>query len=273
LNERIDRDRLSVVTGALLMALALARLLDVPPRPFQVTVFGSPLGFNLSETTILLLIIGGMAATGVESLARAHPLLRQEPQQRTIVYWVVPALLAVALASWLSRIADVGFWLLGMLAAALLIPLALVAEYAAVSPQRRRDTWLQWAYSVLIHLVGLILFSALYDARLRGLLAAPLLFVSVTLLAARLFWAQTSHTRQSILHGAVAGLILGQLILMLNYWPLSSLQGGLVLLLAFYLVVALLERILKLGRLERRFVFEYLGVALLALLAILIAVP
>ncbi|HZD09938.1 MAG TPA: hypothetical protein VE553_01250, partial [Candidatus Binatia bacterium] len=60
MDERIDRDRLSVVTGAVLLALATARLLDVPARPYQLTVFGSPLGFNLSETTILLLVTGGM---------------------------------------------------------------------------------------------------------------------------------------------------------------------------------------------------------------------
>lgn len=269
----MDRDRLSVVTGGLLLALALARLLDVPPRSFQVTVFGSPLGLNLSETTILLLIIGGMAASGIESLVRAHPLVRRKGGQRTVVYWIVPALLSVALASWLSRITDVGLWILGLIVAAVLIPLALMAEYAAVSPQLRRDTWLQWAYGVLIHLVGLILFSALYDARLRGLLGAPFLFFGATLLAARLFWTQTNQARRAVLYGAVAGLLLSQLLLVLNYWPLSSLQGGLALLLAFYLLAALLGRILTLGRLERRFVLEYGGVTLLALLAILLAVP
>jgi hypothetical protein len=185
----------------------------------------------------------------------------------------VPSLLAVALAAWLSRIADVGLWTLGLIAAALLFPLALAAEYAAVSPQLRRDTWLQWANSVLIHLVGLILFAALFDARLRGLVAAPLLLIAVTLLASRLFWALTNDSQQAMVYGAVTGLTLSQLLLVLNYWPLSGLQGGLLLLLGFYLLVGLLQRYLTGNRLERRIVLEYGGVALLALIAILIAVP
>jgi hypothetical protein len=271
MDARIDRDRLSVVTGGLLLALGLARLLEVSPRSFQVSVFGSPLGFDLSVNTILLLIMGGMAVTGVESLVRAHPLLRQDSRRHTVVYWIVPALLSVALASWLSRFTNLGYWIVGMTGAALLIPLALAAEYAAVAPQLRRDTWLQWAYSVLIHLVGLLLFSALYDARLRGLVGAPIAFAGATLLAARLFWAQVDETRQVILYGIVTGLLLSQSLLVLNYWPLSNLQGGLALLLVFYLLVALLQRVLTLGRLERRFVLEYGGVALLALLLLLVA--
>lgn len=269
----IDRDRLSVVTGAMMLALALARLLEVPARPFQVSVLGSPLGFNLSETTILLLIIGGMAATGVESLVRAHPLVQEGAIRRTVVFWIVPAFLVVALAAWLSRLEDVGLWTLGMITAAILIPLAMSAEYAAVAPQSRRETWLQWAYSVLIHLVVLILFSAVYDARLRGLLGAPLLFIAGMLLAARLFWALTNSTRQAAAYGALVGFVVGQLLLVLNYWPLSGLQGGLVLLLGFYLLAGLLQRYLTAGNLERRFVLEYGGVALLALVAILIAAP
>jgi len=273
MNERIDRDRLSVVTGALLLALALARLLDVAARPYQVVVFGSPLGFNLSEATILLLLTGGMAVTGVESLLRAHSLVAQGHQRRTVVFWIVPALLSVALGAGLSRIADVGLWTLGLLAAALLIPLALVAEFAAVSPDLRRETWLQWAYTVLIHLVALILFTVLYDARLRGLLGAPLLFAGSSLLASRLFWALTGRTRQAAVYGAIVGLPLGQLLLVVNYWPLSGLQGGLVLLLGFYMLVGLLQQHLTGGQLERRLVLEYACVSLLALLAILLAVP
>lgn len=272
MTERIDRDRLSVVTGALLLALAMARLLDVPGRPFQVTAFGSPLGFNLSETTILMLIIGGMAATGMESLLRVHPLVTQGEIRHTVVFWMVPALLSVALAAWLSRITDAGLWTLGLLAAALLLPLAMVAEYAAVSPELRRDTLLQWAYSVLIHLVALVLFAVLYGARLRGLLGAPLLFVGVTLLASRLFWAQIGRTRDAVLYGAVASLPVSQMLLVMNYWPLSTLQGGLVLLVCFYLMTGLLQQILSNGALERRFILEYASVALLALLVILVAV-
>ncbi len=273
MNERIDRDRLSVVTGALLLALALARLLDVPARTLRVNVFGSPVGLDLSESTILMLLIAGMAATGMETLVREHPVVRDGHLRRTVVFWIVPALLSMALASWLSRVTDVALWTLGMLAAALIIPFALTAEYAAVSPHLRRDTWLQWGYSVLIHLVALILFSALYDARLRGLLGAPFIFVGATLLAARLYWALTGRTSQAAITGAITGLPVAQLLLVLNYWPLSSLQGGLALLLAFYVLAGLIQQYLKHERLDRRQILEHLGVALAAMVVVLLAIP
>lgn len=269
--EGIDRDRLSVVTGGLLLALALARLLDVPGRPLQVNVLGSALGFDLSETTVLFVAIAGMAATGVEALLRAHPRVSQE--DRTAVFWIVPALLSLALASWLNRIPDVGFWTLGLFAAALLIPLAMVAEYAAVTPALRRDSWLQWSYSVLVHLVALILFAVIYDARWRGLVGAPLLFISALLLASRLFWTLTRQARQAVLYGVVCALPVSQLLLVVNYWPLSGLQGGLALLLGFYVMVGLLQHYLRAGRLERQVVVEYVAVALVGIIATLLLIP
>lgn len=268
----IDRDRLGFITGGLLLALALIRLLQAPARLYQITVLGSPLGLSLSETTVMLLIVAGMAATGMEVLVQAHPLARQGQLQRTIVFWITPSLLALALATWLSRIDDLGLWALALLASALLMPLAMVLEYASVSPQQRRQPWLQWSYSVLVHLAGLVLFAAIYEARLRGLVGGPLTFVAAALLATRLLWTLTDGARRALRYGAVAGLSLAQLIWVFNYWPLSGLQGGLVLMLAFYVIVGLLQQSLS-GHLDRRVVLEYGGVGLMAMAAILWLVP
>lgn len=267
----IDRDRLGVVAGALLLALALSRLLHVPARPYQITVLGSPLGFSLSETTVMMLIMAGMAASGMETLIRMHPLARQSKVQRTAPYWIVPSLLALALSAWLGRMDNLGLWTFGMMGAALLIPLALTAEYASVSPEFRGQAGLRWLYGVLIHLVAMIALFAIYDARLRGLVAGPLVFVAMTLLAARFFLVQIAEVQTALLYGGVVGVLLAQLIWIVNYWPLSGLQGGLFLLLAFYVLAGLLQQVLS-GDYGRRVALEYAGVALVALAAILLAV-
>ena len=60
-----DYDLLSVLTGTMVLALALTRFLVIPLRPLlQVTVLGSPLSINLSAANLMiLLILGGCLRT------------------------------------------------------------------------------------------------------------------------------------------------------------------------------------------------------------------
>ncbi|MCI0398322.1 MAG: hypothetical protein L0332_07525 [Chloroflexi bacterium] len=267
----IDRDLLSVVTGALLLSLALARFVDTPVRSLATTVFGSQVGLTLSATTLMLLITAGMAVAGMESLVRTHPLVRQGQAGHTIIFWIAPALLALALAGWLERIEVLGLWTAALLAGAVLIPLALAAEYAAVDPKRRGEGWQPWAHTILIHLIVVGLLALIYDLRARSLLSGPAVFLVTTLLAARLLWPATGRLGASFLYGGVVGLALGEMIWMLNYWRLSTLRGGLLLLLFFYVTAGLLQQYLT-GRFGRQVVLEYLGITALSLLVIALGV-
>lgn len=274
-NEPIDRDRLSVVTGAMVLALALARFLDAPVRPMAVNAFGSPLGINLSATTLMVLLVTGMAVTGMEGLVRSHPLARQKKLGRSFIYWLVPAMLALALAGWLSRVENLGVWTVALLGSAILLPLAFAAEYAAVRPENGQDSgqsaWLQWGQSALIHLVAVLAFTLVFEWRARSLLSGTAVVVLATLLATRLLWPLVKRPADAVVYGGVVGLVLGQLTWVLNYERLSSLRGGLLLLLAFYVTAGLLQQFV-LGRFNRQVVWEYSGVAVVGLLVVLLAV-
>lgn len=265
----LDRDRLSVLTGALLLALAMTRLFEVPTRPVGTFILGSPLGLDLSLTTIMPLIMLGMGLTAAESLVRSHPLARQGKLGRSTMFWIVPAMLVTALSAWLVGVADIGLWTAGLFASSILIPLALAAEYAAVNPDPARRTILQWGQTVLIHFLAAIIFTRIYDVRVRSLLSGTAVLIVTTLLAARIYWPIVGETAGAFLYGATAGVLLGFMTWVLNYWQLSSLQGGLLLFVLFYVVVGLLQQYLY-GRFDRQIVLEYGGVGLLALIVILL---
>jgi hypothetical protein len=266
--EGIDRDRLGVLTGALLLALALSRFIDIPVRPWTMIVFGSPLSFALSATTVMLAIVTGLAVAGADSLARSHPLARRGELEYGYPFWIVPGLLSLALAAWLNQIENVNLWAAAILATSILVCLALAAEYAAVDPQRRSGTLLHWCQTALIYLVALILFSLIYDMGARGLISGTAVMVVAFLLTVRLLWPVVDEIGEAAVYGAVVGLLMGQLIWVLNYWPLSGLRGGLLLLLLFYVVTGLILQSLS-GRFSRQVVAEYLVVATLALAAII----
>ncbi|MGD8858139.1 MAG: hypothetical protein PVG33_17515, partial [Chloroflexota bacterium] len=237
----LDRDRLSVLTGALVLGLALGRFLETPVRPLAVNVLGSPLGINLSATTVLVLITLGLGVTAVESLVRSHPLARAGRLERSVMYWITPALLVLGLAGWLLAFEDVGVWTAGVLACAILIPPALAVEYANVDPDSRARPVVRWGERALIYVVAFLLFSRIYDLRVRALLSSPAVFSLSALLAARYLWFEAGSARLAMLYGATAGLLLGLLNWAVNYWRLSAMQGGLLLLLVFYVLVGLIQ--------------------------------
>ena len=264
----LDRDRLSVLSGALVLGLALGRFLEAPIRPLGIDVLGSPLGINLSVTTVLLLVTAGLGATAVESLVRSHPLARQGQLKRTVMYWIMPALLALGLAAWLLAFEEVGLWTAGMLACAILAPLALAIEYANVDPGERDRPVTRWGERALIFMVAFLLYSRIYDLNVRALLSSTAVFGVTTLLAARFLWLEVGSARQAFLYGATAGLLLGLLNWAVNYWSLSAMQGGLLLLVVFYVLAGLIQQSLS-GRFSRQVVLEY-GIVLLVGLLIVV---
>lgn len=267
----LDRDRLSVLTGAILLALSMTKLLEVPVRPVSTDFLGSQLGFELSATTIMPLIMLGLGITAAESLMRSHPIARQGKLDRTTMYWIVPSLLVTALATWLVTVTDTGLWTAGLLISSVLIPLSLAAEYAAIDPDPGTRTILHLGQTVLIHLLAFIIFTRIYDIRARSLLSGTAVLVVSTLLAARLYWPIVGESAEAFMYGATVGVLLGLMTWVLNYWRLTSLQGGLLLLALFYVVVGLIQQYLY-GRFNRQVVIEYGGVGILALLVILVAV-
>ena len=264
----LDRDRLSVLSGVLVLGLALGRFLETPVRAVAVNVLGSPLGINLSATTVLVLITLGLGVTAVESLVRSHPLARRGRLARSVMYWITPCLLVLGLAAWLLAFEDVGVWTAGMLTAAVLVPPALALEYANVDPDSRARPLVRWGERALIYVVAFILFSRIYDLRVRALLSSPAVFALSAVLAARFLWFEIGSGVRALRYGATAGLLLGLFNWAFNYWRLSAMQGGLLLLLVFYALVGLVQGSLA-GRFGRQLFLEY-GVVLVVGLLIVV---
>ena len=267
----LDRDRLSVLTGAILLALSMTKLLEAPVRPLRVLFLGSQVGFDLSAATIMQLIVLGLGITAAESLVRSHPIARQGLLGRSTMSWIVPGLLVLSLATWLTSAANIGLWTAGLLFSSILIPIALAAEYAAVDQDEEYNSVLHWGQTVLIHLLAFSLYTRIFDYHTRSLLSGTAVLVITTLLAARLFWPQVEKTADAFIYGVTVGVLLGLMTWVLNYWRLSSLQGGLLLLALFYVVTGIIHQYLS-GRFDRQIILEYAGMGVLALVVIFVVV-
>lgn len=261
----LDRDRLAVLSGALVLGLALGRFVETPVRQVATSALGSQLGINVSATTLTLLVMVGMAITAVDSLVRSHPLTRQGQVTHGMHLWIVPGLLVLGLSAWLAGLEDLARWTYFIIASALVIPIALAAEYAAIDPEQRSRPYVAWTETALAFLAALIIYNRVYDLGIRALLGGPTIMAVSALLSMRLLWYAAGSPMIAARYSLATGLLIGLVSWPLNYVPLSTFSGGMVLLVLFYGATGLSKQHL-LGEINWRIIAEYFGVAVIVLL-------
>jgi len=266
---RPERDKLSVLSGALLMGVVLVRFLESPANTYGTDVFGSRLGIDLSATNLMLLISGGMGITAIELLVRSHPIALRAMLTRSLVFWILPGLLMVGLVSWSGTIEDLGYWAAIIIASAFMIPVTLANEYAAVDPEQRQGPRMILKQFVIAYLVAAMFIIRVYDLQLRALIGSTAIVLLSTLLAYRLFWIYLDSLSIVLRFAVPTGLLIGILSWAVSHLPIIPIQRGLILFVMFYFVVGLLHQKLS-GRFGRHVVLEYGGISALVTLFTLV---
>jgi hypothetical protein len=282
------RDRASVLVWVALMGLIAQRVLALPSRELSATVLGSPITLTISTNTVLGVLLAALVASGTEAVVRAHPLARSAgwiqpqaivPQEATPhglpsvapilrwVFWALPVALVVVALFLLPVAPSQTYWVLGLMLTGAALGVAMAGVYYTVDPFARGYRRARLGMNALTYGVALVLFLVVYQSRARSIVSATeVMFVS-GLLALELLRGSGRPTLMITLYAGITGLILGQVTWALNYWRLSSLTGGLVLLVVFYDVVGLAQNALQ-GRIGRRVLIEY-GLISLAAMALI----
>jgi Protein of unknown function (DUF5656) len=287
------RDRASVLVWVALMGLVAQRVLALPSQEFTVTVLGSPITLTITTNTILGVLLAGLVASGTESVARAHPRGRggtggqtgspTSPQRSEIsprgftgtvsdlsrqqldliltrgnhwVFWALPVALVVVALFLLPVTPSQSYWLLGLILTGVALGLSMTGIYYTIDPFARGYRRARLGMNALTYGVALVLFLVVYRSRARSIVSATEVMLVSGLLALELLRGSGRPTLMISLYAGITGLVLGQVTWALNYWRLSSLTGGLVLLVIFYDVVGLAQNALH-GRISRRVLIEY----------------
>jgi hypothetical protein len=252
----------------------------IPPVLALVVLFGiqfavQPLGFTPGVLGVLGagVIVGAFA----EAHGRMHPGYAQAADQLSFTLWILPGMIV-----WAAGLAIV-FWqpddiLLGRglpLLGALLVGLAVFAqdrEIARSSDLSEPAALPRQLLSLLMYLTALGLFTLIYQIKERDVISATSTAVVAGLLSLALLRGTGARRSRSILYAALVGLSLGEVTWALNYWVVKELVGGAVLLLFYYVMVGLIEIVLR-GELSRRVLTEYVAVGIVGFLFILSTAP
>ena len=260
-----DTNRLSVLTAAILLAYALAHLIETPHNALNFSVLGIVISIPLNLNMAATLIASGLTAAGMDWLLRGHPHLEQES---TFQHWILPALTAFILGIPLYNL-PVGpaWWLVFGLGGALLL-LVFLAEYIALDSSDVRYPAASAGLVALSYTLFLILMTSLSYSEARLLVVVSLAFPAAGMVALRALRLRTGQWKFAWAIGI--GLILTQLAAALHYLPLGPVQVGLALLGPLYALTELAQNLDEETSLRRASIEAALGLAVFWAAAVLV---
>ncbi|MGQ9598025.1 MAG: DUF5656 family protein [Anaerolineae bacterium] len=261
-------ERANVVATLVVLGLILMAFLQFPTWTYDLKVLGSPLTLSLTQTVLIASLLVGITCAGTDIIVRSHPAAQRNEAQHSFVTWTLPALTVLTATVLIPQAPTQLYQLLGYIVTGLILILIISAEYHTVDRAERRYLTARFILNGWAYLLASLLFVLIYSAKARSLLSATAVTGVSALLALEFLRGAGQGFARTALYAAIAGLCTGEIIWAMNYWRISGVTGGLILLLGFYVTTGLASQQLQ-GRLTRQVLAEYGAVALIGLAILL----
>jgi hypothetical protein len=244
-------DHLSVLSAMIVLAYTLARFIDLPSWQISSQLPGLYIEFNINVNMITALLVACMTAAGANWLMRDHPAARGK---HSLEHAILPALTALVIGIPLGGVpVGLGWWV-GLISGAFILVLVLIAEYVAVDPEDIRLPLASAALSAVSFALFLVLAGALRAGGVRLLYNIPALVVAAWLVSLRVTNLRL-HGEWTIYESAIIAFVIGQITAAFNYWPLTPITFGLVLLGPSYALISLFCNLIE-EKPFRKVIFE-----------------
>lgn len=230
-----DPNRLSVLTASVLLAYALAQLIEQQSYVVSLNLAGLLVELPLNLTALATLFAAGLTATGMDWLLRAHPKFD------TVVpwqHWLLPALTALVIGVPLYTFPTGPAWWLMFGLGGVLLLLVFVAEYIAVDVTDLRYPAASAGLIALSYLLFFVLVTVLGFTGARLLFIVPAVFLAAFLAGLRAMNLRL-YGRWEFAWATGIGLVCVQLAAALHYWPVFPIQYGLLVLGPLYALTGL----------------------------------
>lgn len=224
-----DTNRIGVLTSTVLLALALTRIVRTPEFNLQLQLPNFLLSLSLDLTTGIRLLTAGLTATGMDWLLRSHPALKG---RATLQWWILPTLTTFVVSAALSFLPAGSAWWAGFAVGGLFLLLVFLAEYIVVDPGAPNYDLALAGLTAISYTLFFILAVALRYGSLRLYLEIPALFFAAGFASLRILRLRLSRWETAWSLGVACVCV--QVAAGLHYWPLSSIQFGLMLVGPLY---------------------------------------
>lgn len=228
-------DHLSVLAAMIVLSYTLARFIALPSWQISSQLPGLYIELTIDVNLITSVLVACMTAAGATWLMRSHPAAQGK---QSIVHAILPALTALVIGIPLGGVpVGLGWWL-GLVSGAFILVLVLIAEYIAVDPLDIRFPFANAALSAVSFAIFLVFAGALRAGGVRLLYNVPALVFAAWLVSLRVTNLRL-HGEWTIYESAIIAFVIGQITAAFNYWPLTPVTFGLVLLGPSYALISL----------------------------------
>jgi hypothetical protein len=239
------QERLLILAGVFTMALGLSLTLNANVLPY----YG--------------LALAVLASAAVPYLLHRHPAYSFSP-----VRMILPAALALAAPTVAHELGNGPLRLLAVFGPGALLYALILGEYILIQPTQATPSQVaRLVLTVGAYCVALGYYLLIYQIKERSVESGPLVALVSGALALRLLSLDRPNDWRVRLYAAAAGLALAEVLWPLNYWVLNVTAGGLMLLLAFYVLVGVMRQLLA-GQFSQAIALEYGSVSLAGLLLV-----
>ena len=239
-------ERVVLLVSIVAVGLALSLLLDTP------------------FSWLLAAVLALLTSVGADHIYHSHWRIHLRRKRYTMTLLVLPVLLVLGsfLFLRLSIISSGLAVVIGLLVTAALLTIVITCQYHTIDPDDPLQPKARFALNLLAYLVAFELFAAIYSTKARAMMSASAVFAISTLISLELLRGTERSIQRTWVYSLVIGLVLAEMSWALNYWVISGMTGGLLLLLSYYLVTGIVQNHL-LGHLNLRLFAEFAFVAII----------
>jgi intracellular septation protein A len=260
-------EKISAVVSVTLIGLALYFVLDFPQQVAGFNLFGTPLNFYAPQQWLMVLLLAGLVMAGTDSIVRTSPQLSDRRLAYVATFWPLPALLVVLATQTLGLATSPAVWGASLVVVGVLLWLTIATELALLSREIRPKFWPQLWQQFIGYAIALGFYILIYQTRTRSAVSATAVMLVSGAVSLALLRNRPDRLFTTWLFAAVIGLSLGQITWALNYWRTGALNAGLLLFLAFYVLVGLAQQHLR-QTLSQRTLVEFGVISAIALVVI-----
>jgi Protein of unknown function (DUF5656) len=256
-------------TALAMLVLSIYAIQDAENTGIPITETTKPLFWGLA---IISIIAAGVGAQFVERNAASAAAAVGQPRGAQLMQtaWAVPVVATSAAVMMIATYHNTLMLIVGPAIAFFGIAGSLLSrdllDDVTETTQRSATT----IHTLVIHAIAFLALSAVYINKIDSIISAPLvgIFSAILILEALERGIISRPTR--VLYALVGGLLMAEMMVVLNWWPTHGWTGGAVLLVCFYLISGIMVARAQRAVLTGRDFIEYglVGGAALFLLAI-----
>ncbi len=120
-------------------------------------------------------------------------------------------------------------------------------------------------HTLVVHAIAFLALSAVYINKIDSIISAPLVGILSGILMLEALERGVISRPTRVLYAVLGGMVMAEIMVVLNWWPTHGWTGGAVLLVCFYLVSGILVARAQRSLLTSRDLIEYGAVSAIAL--------